>query len=278
MPDRYFLLGENVANSPSPSMMNAAFKALGLEAEYLAIPVRASELSSALNKLRTSRASGLNVTIPHKTSIIRLLDSVDKASARIGAVNTVKSEGGSYRGYNSDVDGITEPLRSRGFTTITRAFVLGTGGASRAFCEAMHELGCNELTALSRDPESASGFLHSMRSSFPDESIEVVSLDNIPSEAPEVFFNASPAGANGIPFPEQVAGVLEKRPIVFDAVYYPVETELVEMAKEQRCPIVYGHEMLLHQGLKSFQIWTGQVPPEEPMRAALLRSLGVIAA
>jgi shikimate dehydrogenase len=278
MPDRYFLLGEKVANSPSPSMMNAAFEALGLEAEYQAIPVRASELRSAFMKLRTSRASGLNVTIPHKTSIMSLLDSADMASARIGAVNTVKSEGGLYRGYNSDVDGITESLRSRGFTTISRAFVLGTGGASRAFCEAMHELGCNELTALSRSPEGASGFLNSMRSSYPNVSIEVVSLDNIPSDAPEVFFNATPAGANGIPFPEQVGGVLEKRPIVFDAVYYPVETELVKMAKEKHCPVVYGHEMLLHQGLKSLQIWTGRAPPEEPMKAALLRSLGVIAA
>ena len=277
MPDLYFLLGENVTFSPSPYMMNAAFTALGIDAEYRAISAQTPDLISAFTKIRTSGARGLNVTIPHKTSIMRLLDSVDRASARIGAVNTIKLEQKMYKGYNTDVDGIIAPLKSRGLSKVNQGMVLGTGGAARAFCEAMHEMECSQLTAVSRNPKSAANFLQSMRGSFPEASIEVASYDGIPPEAPEVFFNASPAGGSGVPLPPQVAGVLKKRPIVFDAVYYPVDTALIRLAEKQRCAVIHGHEMLLHQGLKSFLIWTGLLPPEETMREALLSSLGVMA-
>ncbi len=275
MPERYVLIGGKVSDSPTPRMMNAAFEALGLEAVYETFEVETAHLGTIFAKLRSSGVSGLNVTIPHKISIIRLLDSLDGVPERIGAVNTVKREGTDYRGYNTDVDGILEPLRSRGLSRISRAFVLGTGGASRAVCQALHELGCKELTVLSRDAEKATDFLSSMRAALPEVGLEVASIDSPPAGRPELVFNASPIGANGIPLPAQVLRLLVGRPTVFDAVYFPVETELIRQAKERHCVTIYGHEMLLFQGVKALRIWTGRRPPVHVMKKALLESLGV---
>jgi shikimate dehydrogenase len=277
MADSYVLLGANVSSSPTPRMMNAAFQALGLDATYRASSVGAAELKAAFARLRASGTRGANVTIPHKAPITSLLDSMDERSSRIGAVNTVKREGESYRGYNTDVDGILGPLRATGRSKIRKASVLGTGGAARAFCEAMHALGCVEIGFLSRDPARAGSFITSMKRAYPEIAMEVASTEDPPSWTPELLFNASPAGANGVPLPAKVSRLLLERPLVFDAVYLPVDTQLVGLAEEAGCSVVYGHEMLLHQALKSFQIWTGRDPPADVMRAALFGSLGVAA-
>ncbi len=277
MPERYVLIGENVSNSPSPRMMNAAFEALGLDSVYEKSDIGRNQLTVGFAKLRDAGVSGLNVTIPHKSSIIRLLDSLDDVSSRIGAVNTVKREGASYVGYNTDVEGVVGPLRSRGHSKIRTAFVLGTGGASRAVCEALHALGCEELVVFSRDPRGAGDFLRFLRAALPKVRVKVSSIDSPPPWSPELIFNASPIGANGIPLPPEVIRMLAEGSIVFDAVYFPVETELIIQAKERNCTTIYGHEMLLHQGVKAVRIWTGRDPPVQAMKTALLETLGVVA-
>jgi shikimate dehydrogenase len=114
-----------------------------------------------------------------------------------------------------------------------------------------------------------------MRSAFPEMRIEIDSTDSLPSEPPNLFFNASPAGANGISLPEGLERVLDEKTTVFDAVYFPVDTELISLAKELRCPTIYGHEMLLYQCLKSLQIWTSQNPPRHVVRKVLFDFLKV---
>jgi shikimate dehydrogenase len=273
MPDLYFLIGQNISTSPTPRMMNAAFKRLGLEAEYRTESLGAHELDSAFKKLKESGMCGANVTMPHKIAITRLLDSSDEVSSKLGAVNTLMREDWSYRGYNTDVDGILSPLRSRGFHRIGRAAVLGAGGAARAFCEAAHILACKELLVICRDPGRSAGFISSMVDLFPEIKIESAVLDALPDWEPEIFFNASPAGGSGVPLPEQVGRILNGRPTVFDAVYFPVESGLIRLGRNLQCPLIFGHEMLLHQGLKSLQIWTGKNPPEHLMATVLLDTL-----
>jgi shikimate dehydrogenase len=275
MPDRYVLIGSKVSKSPTPNMMNAAFNAMGSDAEYDALEVDATRLDTVFAQLKSSGVSGMNVTIPHKASIISQLDSLDEVPRRIGAVNTVKKVGSVYRGFNTDVDGVLEPLRSRGVSRIRSAFVLGTGGASRAACKALYDLGCRNLTVLTRSIEKASDFLSSMRGALPEARLRAASISNPPAETPDLIFNASPYGSNGIPLPSQVPPLLEGRPIVFDAVYLPVETELIRHAEERNCITIYGHEMLLHQGAKALQIWTDRAPPMLAMKTALLQSMGV---
>lgn len=234
-------------------------------------------MASVLARLKAAGVKGLNVTIPYKSVITRFLTSLDDVSTRIGAVNTVHREGKAYRGYNTDVDGILEPLKSRGISKVRRALVVGTGGAARAFCEAMSRLGCGELVALSRDAARATGFATSMKAAFPEVKIEVARVEEPPILDPELLFNASPAGANGFAISKPLATVLENKPTVFDAVYFPVETRLIAMAKELNCLTVCGHEMLLFQAVNAIRIWTDRDAPVERMRKVLLESLGVVA-
>ncbi len=275
MTESYLLLGRDISRSPTPRMMNAAFEELGLDAIYSASNVEANELGSAFARMSEAQISGANVTIPYKTAIVRFLNSLNEASSRIGAVNTVKREGESYRGYNTDVDGIVKPLESRRRSRPRRAFVIGTGGAARAFCEAMHQLGCGELVALSRSPRKASDFLEAMKAAFPEIELEVAPADAPPSGGPDLVFNASPAGANGVALPRGTKQILEGRPIVFDAVYLPVKTELIVAAEKLGCETIYGHEMLLAQAVGALKIWTGRDAPVETMKKSLLNSLGV---
>ncbi|MDG7007857.1 MAG: shikimate dehydrogenase [Nitrososphaerota archaeon] len=277
MPDRYVLVGGNVSSSPTPRMMNAAIEALGLDAVYEASNVPAAELGKAFAALAESGASGANVTIPHKIAITRFLDSLEGAAAETGAVNTLKRDGDGYTGHNTDVDGILGPLISRGRARVGRAAVVGTGGAARAFCGAMHALGCAEIVVISRDPIRAEGFMSSMRAAFPATRTEFASAENVRASAPEILFNASPAGAGGIPLPAGVTAFFEARPLVFDAVYAPVETDLTRRARSFGCEVIYGHEMLLYQASRSLEIWTGRTPPLGVMKSVLLRTLGVSA-
>ena len=277
MPDQYFLMGENVSNSPTPRMMEAAFKELGVDAEYHSSNVSASELSSVFAKLKESGMRGANVTIPHKRSIIPLLDSLDEFSSKIGAVNTIKREEGKYRGLNTDVHGIVGPLNAKGLSKIKRAAVLGTGGAARAFCGAMHLLECTDLLIIYRSREHAASLLSSIRKMFPEMVIDSTSYDALTDWAPDLLFNATPAGANGIQLPRHLERLLDGGPIVFDAVYFPVETDLIRMAIRIGSRVIYGHEMLLHQGLRSVQIWTDRTPPAQVMARTLHAALGVVA-
>ncbi|MDG7009714.1 MAG: shikimate dehydrogenase [Nitrososphaerota archaeon] len=263
--------------SPTPRMMDAAFRALGLDAVYRSLSTGPAELSTVLTQLKESGVSGFNVTMPHKTSILKMLESLDETASTVRAVNTVKREGASYRGYNTDVGGIVRPLTSRGLHRIRNAVVLGTGGAARAFVAAMNALGCRSITAMSRKPATASDFLSSMSAAFPNIDLEVVSVEDQPSHGFDLFFNASPRGSNAIPLPPRLSRILDTKPTVFDAVYSPVETELIGRAKAHGCQVIYGHEMLLHQGAEAVRIWTGNPPPLPSMKEALMASLEVLA-
>ncbi len=277
MTDRYLLLGEDVGTSPSPHLMNAAFAAMGLDAKYEALSVPPSGLDDAFRKARNHEVRGLNVTMPHKASMVRLLDSLDGVSASVGAVNTVNAEAGGYRGYNTDVDGIIAPLAARRLPRFRHAVALGTGGAARAFCAAMNRTGSGSVTFISRAPEKAQALLADMEAAFPTMDLDVVSYREAPSQHPDLVFNATPAGGGGRPLPAEAAPLLDRAPVVFDAVYSPVETELMRLASAKGCALIHGHEMLLAQAIKALEIWTGKPCPEEPVRKALFASLGVVA-
>jgi shikimate dehydrogenase len=275
--DRYLLLGEDVNASPSPTMMNAAFVAIGVDATYDAISVPPSGLDDAFGRVKDDGVQGLNVTMPHKAAVMHLLDSLDEVSASVGAVNTVNAERGEYRGYNTDVDGIIEPLVARNLPPFRHAVALGTGGAARAFCAAVHQTGSRSLTFLSRDPKKRQIFLESLTAAFPSMNLRVLSYHDAKSQRPDLLFNASPAGSGGRPLPGEVSLLMDSRPVVFDAVYSPVETELMRLASARGCTAIHGYEMLLAQAIKALKIWTGRQCPAEPVREALLASLGVAA-
>jgi len=271
----YHLIGENVSASPSPAMMNAAFTHLGIDASYSPRSIKRAKLSEAFGMMKLDHVSGANVTIPFKSSIVPLLDDLDAISAKINAVNGLVRLGERYSGFNTDVQGITEPLRSHGTSRVRRALLIGAGGAARAFCEAMDELGCTAITLAVRDLSRASSFLEEMTKAFPRVEFVSAQIGDLSDSDAELVFNASPMGSFGTPLAPRVAKALVPGTTVFDAVYRPVETELLSLASRLGCRIVRGHEMLLHQAAATLERWTDERAPLEVMRDALFRKLGL---
>jgi shikimate dehydrogenase len=274
MADQYCVIGRDVSRSPSPAMINAGFKSAGIDAKYSRVSVSEAGFHREFRRLMNSRFKGMNVTIPFKAAVIPLLDGLDGVSTRIQAVNTVTMEDGRYMGHNTDPDGILGPLNALSASLDVRnALLIGAGGAARAFCEAMNRMGCIDLAVAVRDKERARGFVRGMEGAFPRMNLTLASIEDLHHLNHDLVFNASPMGTEGEPLPPELKRVLPGSMIVFDAVYIPKDTELLVEAKRNGSEVVHGEEMLLHQGMAAFRLWTGKKPPEKAMRAALVSSL-----
>src|SRR5713101_4702902 len=275
MADQYCVVGRDVSHSPSPAMMNAAFKSLGIDARYTAVSVQEAGFPREFRRLMSSMHKGMNVTIPFKTAVIPLLTGLDPVATRIQSVNTVKrDEDGRYLGYSTDPDGILRPLQAIPATLDVRnAMLIGAGGAARAFCEAMNRMGCVDVAVAVRNVERAREFVRGMEGAFPRMNLTLASMENLRHLNHDLVFNASPMGASGEPLPPELKRVLPGSKIVFDAVYIPRETELLVEAKRNGSEVVRGEEMLLYQGMAALEAWTGKEAPHEVMRRALSGSV-----
>ena len=274
----YCLIGTEVWTSPSPPMMNAAFAAKSIDATYFAFSVRSDELEQRFKELRKRKVSGVNVTLPFKSSVMALLDETDEVSSRIGAVNVVRRSESKYVGYNTDVDGVVKPLTTRfAGLQIERALVIGAGGAARAFVEAMRRLGCGRVTVLARDELRGRRVVDEMGKTSTGVELDLQGLQEagkLMGGEFDILFNATPIGSRGIALPEQIKNLLSPKMIVFDAVYGPKDTELIREAEERGCRVVHGYEMLLEQGVAAFELWTGASAPRGVMERAVLDFLG----
>ena len=274
MKDKYCVIGRDVTHSPSPAMMNAAFRSLRIDAEYSAVSVPEARFARELGRLMASRFKGMNVTIPFKTAVIRWLSGLDAVATRVQAVNTVKmEEGGRYIGHNTDPDGIAGPLKEIAASLDVRnALLIGAGGAARAFCEAMNRIGCIDVGVAVRDVDRARKFVEEMEKAFPRMNLTLASMEDLHHLGHDLVFNATPMGAAGEPLPKELKRILPGSKVVFDAVYRPRETKLLAQAKRNGSEIIHGEEMLLHQGMAAFKLWTGMDAPEKVMRKALAGS------
>jgi len=275
MKDRYCIIGRDVTRSPSPAMMNAAFRHSLIDAEYTQVSVPEARFASEFARLTESGLKGMNVTIPFKTAVIPWLAGLDSVATRIQAVNTVKSEEDSrYIGHNTDPDGILGPLQAVAASLDVRnAMLIGAGGAARAFCEAMNRMGCIDIAVAVRDVERSRRFVLEMEKAFPRMNLTLASMKDLHHLNHDLVFNASPMGAAGEPLPKELKRVLPGSKVVFDAVYRPKETKLLAEAKRNGAKVIHGEAMLLHQGMAAFRLWTGKEAPEKVMRGALTASL-----
>jgi len=276
--DLYCLIGHNVEYSLSPEMHNAAFQDMGIRAVYIVLNISPSILRDLISSFKRIGVSGFNITIPHKESIIPLLDRVDSLASKTGAVNTVISKGRKLYGYNTDVQGILKPLQSRGVNIKKSiALILGGGGTARACATAFASNGCEEITILNRDARRARILATSLRKAFPitcHHSVLNESSASIALEKCDLVFNATPVGGKNLeeatPIPTKS---LTARHVVFDAVYQPYKTKLLRLAEKKGAVTIPGFEMLLEQGAASFELWTGLAAPKEVMRENLMRAL-----
>ena len=268
-----WLIGRPVAHSLSPAMHNAAFAKLGLPHRYEAKETSDDQLAATVARLRGDDVLGANVTIPHKESVLRLLDEVDPEARRIGAVNTIVSRGARLIGYNTDKYGFEKALETQarrapwheGFPfTQDSILILGAGGAARACALALLEHG-NNVDIANRDPARAEALARSIDVDGRHPMVVPWPRGRVLVDA---VVNATPLGLNGEEALEDV-----QLPIwVIDLVPTAEETPLVKRAKAtENVTVVDGLSMLLHQAARSFELWTGVPAPLEAMRAALPR-------
>jgi shikimate dehydrogenase len=271
----YCIIGDPVQHSLSPAIQNAAFKSLGLNCTYIAFRVPKGELQESVSSLRSINISGFNVTSPHKIEIIKHVDVLDYTAQKARAINTILNVEGVLRGYNTDVYGFIEPLRRRGvsFNGMT-ILLIGAGGASRAVIAALSEQkGITKILIANRSQKKAED-LARIGSSIGLEcsGIDLYNIQEVAVKS-HLIVNATPLGTNNKDSMIDHEHI-KKDAIVYDIVYKPVTTNLLENARYAGAQIVYGYEMLLEQGAKAFEIWTGISAPRDAMKRALFGSFG----
>jgi len=278
---RVGLIGWPVDHSVSPAMHNAAFRALGLGWDYTLLPTEPGHAEAAVGRLRREGFRGANVTVPHKQTIMSCLDQITPTAQAIGAVNTIVERGGHLVGHNTDADGFLQSLLRTGFRTADRrALILGAGGAARALVYALLGSGFAQVIVLDRTPQHAEllalhlGSLHDWSGRLCALPLTTETLVDR-AGAVDLLVNATTVGMwphagtslwpDDSPLPPHLA--------VFDLVYNPPRTRLSRQARASGARFIGGLEMLVRQGALAFELWTGQAPPANVMRAAARQAI-----
>ncbi len=268
MRNRVGIIGFPVSHSLSPAMHNAAFAALGLDDWlYDAMEIPPDIPRHAVEEPRRHGYIGLNVTIPFKETSMRYCMPDDKARA-IGAVNTIDFR--TDVGTNTDVDGLIEDLKAHDVPLAGQtALVLGAGGAARAAIYGLWQQGARVLV-VNRTLERAQHLLEQLTFSAGITGVQALTLDEAVEKAPTLVINCTPVGMvphvdespwlAGVPFPPGLT--------LYDTIYRPQKTRLMRQAEEAGGRAIGGLGMLVRQGAKAFEIWTGRKAPVEVMLAA----------
>ena len=258
------VIGWPVRHSRSPDIHNAAYRALGLDWVYVALPVPPGRVPAALTGMRALGIEGLSVTMPHKGAVAAQVDVLTADAAALGAVNSVRSDGERLVGDNTDGGGFVDSLREAGVDPAgRRCVVLGAGGAARAVIRALAGAGADRVVVVNRDPGRAgvAAQLAGDRGS--------VGTDADLADA-DLLVQATPVGMGDDPTLAADPELLPDDAVVADLVYHPLVTPLLAAAEARGLRTVDGLGMLVHQAARQLQAWTGAEAPVDVMRRAAL--------
>jgi len=259
---RFAVIGTPIAHSLSPQLHNPVLCELSGFAEYSMVEVTCDELADWVEYAR-EHMSGFNVTMPHKESIIPMLDELNQEAAFCGSVNTVEVRGGKLIGFNTDMYGIEKALEQVGVSLHgTHVVIAGAGGAARTAVVCACVNGARRVTIAARDIAAAQSIANVASDNFPDVHIEVVELRSVietctyfDGKSADIFINATPLGmAENAAFAD-FAFLESIQTCVFDMVYNPQNTHLLQAAKKQNLTAVGGLAMLIHQALQADDIF-----------------------
>jgi 3-dehydroquinate dehydratase / shikimate dehydrogenase len=251
----YGVVGDPVSHSLSPAIMNVALRRENVNGVFLAL--HAKSLKDLLACVRDIPIQGLSVTMPYKEAIIPYLDNSDPHTSKIGACNTVvRSQDGKLYGFNTDTSGVVRPLEQRMALNHARVLVVGAGGAARAAVFGLKDRGA-QISILNRSSRPAQNLARQAKA----RTIKRADLKRLDFD---VIINATPVGMGNTRESPLNADEIKAR-YVFDMVYDPAETRLLQLAKLRGAEVIPGSEMFVHQAARQFEIWTGKPAPREDM-------------
>ncbi len=271
------VIGNPVEHSLSPALHNAAFAEKGLNMCYVAF--RVEDIEAAMAGVKGLNLLGLSVTIPHKVAVMGCLDEVDETAGRIGSVNTVLNREGRLIGYNSDGMGAVRALREADVPmTDEKVTILGSGGAARAIAFTLgKEVALREMVLLGVEVDECRRLAEDLEKALPfPVRWEAMNLETLGRHVPDSagLIHCTPVGMN----PHEEQTVLDRQLLcpgqfVFDIVYNPLRTRLLQEAEQVGCRTVQGVEMFIHQAVFQFELWTGEQAPVECMRRVVMEAL-----
>lgn len=272
----YALLGHPVEHTASCAMHNAAFKALNINACYIALDVKTNYLKEALASIRALNIAGVNITIPHKQTCMKYLDKIDHQAKNIGAVNTVINRNGKLVGYNTDADGFIDSLKfDAAFDVKNKSiFIMGAGGAARAIAFSLAQKKPKVIYIQDIKDKQAFGLVLSLRKYYPKLNVIAIHLRDkkktgiFLSDA-HLFINATGVGLRKKDAAVIDVELLNKRTLVCDLIYNPKVSVLLKAAKKRGLKVLNGEGLLLYQGLRAFKIWTNKKPSIKIYKQAL---------
>ena len=267
------VFGQPVAENPTGVMQEAAFAAAGLNWRYLNFEVPPARLGAAMQAVDALGMRGINLTIPHKVAVIEYLDDLSPEARAIGAVNTVRLDGGRKIGENTDGKGFLRGVRAdagmdpRG----KRAVILGAGGAARAIGTELALAGVADMLVVNRSEERGRAMVADCRAATggPVRYEPWRGVFAVPGDC-DLLVNATSVGL----YPDPSVPDVDLQPapdgmLVADAVFNPPETGLLAAARARGLPVLDGLSMLVYQGVIAFEMWTGESPDEKAMKSAL---------
>ena len=273
------IFGHPISHTLSPVMHNAVIKALGLDMAYLPFEVKPSNLKEAINGIKSLGIIGVNITIPHKESVIRFLDDISEEARLVGAVNTIVNKDRKLVGYNTDGSGYMASLKEElGFNPKSkRIIIIGAGGAARGILAALATQKPKSITVANRTLSRAVSLIKTFKGKFRDTRFEAIDLDNnmlkMSFNSVDLLINTTSVGMKQGKTLKIPLETLPKIAIVSDIIYNPLETLLLKKAKKIGLTTHGGLGMLVHQGARSFKLWTGMDAPMNVMRKAALKAL-----
>ena len=272
-----FVIGDPVAHSLSPLLHQAMIDQTGAAYRYDVRTVRPEELPAFVRWAKDGGCAGFNVTMPHKEAILPLLDEVDATAASCGAVNTVCIREGRAIGHNTDGTGFLDSLAGQGFYPQGRTvLLLGAGGAAKAVGHALAAAGAGRIIVCARRLERAAALAAQLPGC--GEGI-VLAQDAIQQAAAacDLLVNATPLGMAGSPAFARLDFLQAMPPhaVVYDMVYHPRRTALLEAAARQGLRTVGGIDLLIRQAVRAFTFFTGETPDTAALYDALREPLGL---
>lgn len=266
------ILGHPIGHSLSPLMHEAAFQTLRLDGVYAPFDVPPAVFAEVVRGLHACGISGFNVTVPHKETIVPLLDVLVKDAKAIGAVNTVVAHRGRMTGHNTDTIGLAKALTELGWRPRRgTAMILGAGGSAKAAAWVLTRVPGTRVIVANRHVERAQRLAEWLRRLRPRCLVEVRPLEPVDVRGCDLLVNATPIGMTDAAAIPSIRG-LGSRVMVYDLVYNRV-TALVRRARRQGCVAANGVSMLVYQGAASFELWWHRPAPIEVMRRAVERAL-----